>query len=64
MMDLTAILCEIERHLKNISVSLRVMEERNRDAYEHAANGRKLTNLYDFGDADLPVDGASDSSSS
>ena len=49
------ILDKIERHLKNISISLRVMEERdeNREYTDNKTRCRNLKELYDFGDVDL-----------
>lgn len=46
---------KIERHLKNISISLRVMEERdeNREYPDNQTRCRNLKERYDFGDVDM-----------
>ena len=58
----------IERHLKNISISLRVIEEINQQQHHSdyfiPINLDNLKKSYDFGDANLGWDQGMDSKSS
>ena len=55
--EIVEVFKNIERHLKNISISLCVMEERDRSSIgTNVINHRQLKQHYDFDGADVRID--------